>query len=573
MVAEASNEVLSWVRGAKVGAYTLVRELARGGMAEIWLARQQGAGGFERAVVVKRILRSTEEDPTHLTLFLDEARIAAQLSHPNVVQVFDFTEANGSYALVMELLQGQTLSKFARAVFATRTAADPFTTAAIMAQAAAGLGYAHQKKGLDGQPLGIVHRDVSPQNIFVTYDGHVKVLDFGIALARGRASRTATGAVRGKIAYMAPEQALGAPMGPQADVFALGVVAFELLTGTRLYGRAEDIQILRMLTGESPYPRPREVLGTVPQELDAIVRRCLERDPAKRFADAKALGGALDLFVRAHPPPPLEPMMRSLFAEQIATQDALLAPLDAPTPSAERSLSAHVPAERAQPAPTRKASERRSGARSRWLALAALSAAALVGGSVWWASGSSTSASGEKATPRADDQGGAAARASGAEAQAARGEGAQAAGAETPPAHGEPAVAAGADTPSTRGEAGPAATAAGVSSGSGGDPKPPGTSASSARAEPSRGLGATGALARAVGEKAQSGKGRLTLDTTPWTRVFLGKVALGDTPLIDVPLPAGTQRLRLVNEEDHVDSVVEIHIEAGKPTVKKLTLQ
>ncbi len=514
MAETIANAATGWVPGRRIGPYALLRELARGGMAELWLARQQGVAGFDRIVAIKRILPSSEEDPSHVSLFLDEARIAAQLSHPNVVQVFDLTQSEGSFALVMEYLQGQSLSRTMRALLKTREAMDPFTAASIVSEAAAGLGYAHLKRGFDGKPLGIVHRDVSPQNIFVTYDGYVKVLDFGIAVAVGRLSHTATGTIRGKVAYMAPEQALALPVDARADVFALGVILFELLTGTRLYGGAEELQILRTLTGTSAYPGPREYRPHVPEDLDAIVRRALARDASQRYANAQVLHEALEMFVKAHPAPPLRGLMQQLFASKIAEQEQLLESLPS-APSAvtsrlsEPSLSAHLPDDAAfAPKPTGTLNtELKAAVRpSRWpLAVAALGGVALAGG-VWFALGG---------------------------------------GSRVPPA-----VAVAVATPAPIPSPAPAAL-----------PTP-------VVAQPEPELAPPPPLTVATPRVA---RGKLTLDTNPWTRVLLGKTPLGDTPLVEVAVPVGKQRLRLINEEEHIDQFIEVDVAATGTTVKKLT--
>ena len=220
-----------------VAQYVLVRELARGGMGEVWLARQGEAGGFERLVALKRVLAGADADSAAMTMFLDEARIAAQLQHPNIVQVFDFGRDAGSVFLVMEYLAGQTVGRLKRRLLEVEEPLSPSLAVAIVSAAARGLGYAHRRTSLEGQPLKIVHRDVSPQNLFVAYDGEVKVLDFGIALAAGRLGRTMEGTIKGKVAYMSPEQTAGGalPVTGAADVFALGIVLFELVTGSRYY--------------------------------------------------------------------------------------------------------------------------------------------------------------------------------------------------------------------------------------------------------------------------------------------------------------------------------------------------
>ncbi|MBL8954109.1 MAG: serine/threonine protein kinase, partial [Myxococcaceae bacterium] len=239
-------------------------------MAEIWLALQQGMKGFERVVVVKRISEGLSADPLFVEMFLDEARIAAQLNHPNIVQIYDLGEHEGAYYIAMEYLHGEDLASVMRAAIGNRAPLSHSFAARIVANAAEGLASAHARVGLDGKPLNVVHRDVSPQNIFITYDGIVKVLDFGVAKARNRASVTSGGQVKGKFSYMSPEQARGGDVDPRTDVWALGVVLFETATQTRLFEGRDDQMAVRdaVLRGNVPSARARN--PTIPSDLDAI---------------------------------------------------------------------------------------------------------------------------------------------------------------------------------------------------------------------------------------------------------------------------------------------------------------
>jgi serine/threonine-protein kinase len=287
-------------------------------MGEIWLARQ--SGGFDRLVVLKRVISSEEEDPSNLTMFLDEARIASQLHHPNVVQVFELGQGGGSFYLAMEYLAGQTVSRFARRL-AEKQGAVPQTLAVqVIASAARGLGYAHRRTDLEGRALHIVHRDVSPQNLFITYDGQVKVLDFGIARAAGRMNKTATGVVRGKVAYMAPEQAVGEPLSGASDVFSLGVVLLELVTGRRAWADLDEVGILRKLAAFEVPQRASQVL-TIDADLDALIAQAVDPVPENRFADGQAFADALDRWARMHVArhePTLEARMRELFSPEVS---------------------------------------------------------------------------------------------------------------------------------------------------------------------------------------------------------------------------------------------------------------
>ncbi len=318
--ADASNR--PWTSGLQIGTYELRREIARGGMGEIWLARQRGPADFERLVVLKRLLSSPEHNATNVEMFLDEARLCAQLQHPNIVQTLELGQAHGSYFLAMEYLVGQTLSRVTRRLLERRAGVPVHFAVEIVTASARGLGYAHRRLGLDGKPLHAVHRDVSPQNLFVTYEGQTKVLDFGVAKAAGRRSRTATGLVKGTLSYMSPEQALGLPTTATADVFSLGAVLFELVTGTRLHGESDEVAIFRRFAEGEPLPlaSERQPEGLDP-ELDALIGKAMHINPLSRFEDGAALAQALEAWSRSHPPTAhlsLQEAMHEVFAEEIA---------------------------------------------------------------------------------------------------------------------------------------------------------------------------------------------------------------------------------------------------------------
>src|SRR5581483_3553236 len=217
-----------------IGRYQVLRRLARGGMAEVLLARVTGLEGFEKLVVIKKILPELTDSPEFVEMFLDEARMLAQLTHSNIAQVHDIGSVGGAYFISMEFLHGQDLRTITRAV-ARRGGVLPLEHLIFVASSVcAGLHYANEKIGRDGQPLGIVHRDVSPHNVFVTYDGAVKLLDFGIAKTAQRTSHTRVGTLKGKIGYMSPEQCRSErDLDRRADVYSVGVLMWEMLTGER----------------------------------------------------------------------------------------------------------------------------------------------------------------------------------------------------------------------------------------------------------------------------------------------------------------------------------------------------
>jgi serine/threonine-protein kinase len=274
------------------GKYRLLTRLATGGMAEIFLARLSGAAGFQKHLVLKRILPQYAEDEHFVAMFLDEARIAAQISHPNVCQVFELGELDGQYFMTMEYLDGVPLASLMRRASRTPRAGDVRLISGLMTQASAGLHHAHELKDTSGHLLGLVHRDVTPQNLFVTVDGVLKVLDFGVAKAAGASARTRTGSVKGKYAYMSPEQLKGEALDRRADVFALGTVLFECLTGRRLFWRDTDFLIFKAIN-EDPIPAVKDYRPDISPVLGEIVAKAIHRDREKRYPTVRAFGEAV----------------------------------------------------------------------------------------------------------------------------------------------------------------------------------------------------------------------------------------------------------------------------------------
>jgi eukaryotic-like serine/threonine-protein kinase len=280
----------------RLGRYQVVGRIATGGMAEVYLAVHGELAGFRTPVVIKKVLPHLACNPEFIDMFLDEARIASLLDHPNVVRIYEVGRSDSEYFLAMELVQGKPLQALLRRAQETRAAVlEPRLAAFIVAQAASGLHHAHNLTDPLGNTLGLVHRDVSPQNVLLSFEGSVKVIDFGVARALGRITETQTGGMKGKFGYMSPEQARGEDLDLRADIFALGVVLWESVTGRRLFQRDNDLATMRALIYD-PIPKPSTVLA-VAEGLESIIMRALTREPAHRFQTARDLANALERFI------------------------------------------------------------------------------------------------------------------------------------------------------------------------------------------------------------------------------------------------------------------------------------
>jgi serine/threonine protein kinase len=316
----------------RFGKYTLIRKLATGGMAELFLAIQRSVAGFEKLLVIKRILPAMNQDRAFIDMLLHEARIAATLSHPNIVQIFDVGQHEGNYYIAMEHVHGEDLRSIVRQMKKKGVTEFPLEHAiSIILGMCAGLAYAHEKRDLDGSQLNIVHRDISPQNVVVTFTGDVKIVDFGIAKSDTKLNHdanTRSGKLKGKIPYMSPEQARGEGIDWRTDIFAASVMLFELTTGKRLFKGASEFETLKLIC-EREYPHPSQIRPGYPQELEHIVMRGLSKDRGARFQSAREMQAMLEEFVRRERIPTstiaLSQFMQSLFEDKLATQkEALL---------------------------------------------------------------------------------------------------------------------------------------------------------------------------------------------------------------------------------------------------------
>ncbi|MGK3993570.1 serine/threonine-protein kinase [Sorangium sp. So ce1024] len=280
-------------RPRRIGRYLLHGPIASGGMAAVHLGRLVGDAGFARTVAIKRLHPQLAEEPQIAESLLDEARIVARIQHPNVVATLDLILAEDEAFLVMDYVRGESLARLLRAARAAGEPAPPPIVASVACGALHGLHAAHEARSESGEPLGIVHRDISPENVLVGVDGTARLLDFGIAKARGRLSTTRGGQLKGKLCYMAPEQILCADVTRRTDVFAAGVVLWEALAGRRLFDGDDEGGLVRAVL-EQPIPPPSSIAAHVPEALDAIVLRALERNAEGRYPTARELAIAIE---------------------------------------------------------------------------------------------------------------------------------------------------------------------------------------------------------------------------------------------------------------------------------------
>ena len=329
---------------AVYGPYRLTERIAVGGMAEVFKAKRSGVEGFEKVVAVKRILPHLSDNKEFVNMFINEAKMVAGLTHPNIVQIFDLGKIEKTYFIAMEYVHGRDLRSIVKRA-KERGIRVPLDLAVLMVgKVCAALEYAHRKKDDRGRAMKIVHRDVSPQNILISYEGDVKLTDFGIAKAAARATHTDRGALRGKLLYMSPEQANGKPMDCRSDVFSLGIVFYEMITDRRPFMSTSEKSILEMVR-ECQVPAPVTVNPRVPPRLDRIVMKSLARVPEDRYQDAAEMSRDLERFLHERNAPnptavELARFMEVLFDE--TERGATVAP-DEPgttTGSGEHSLSA-----------------------------------------------------------------------------------------------------------------------------------------------------------------------------------------------------------------------------------------
>lgn len=295
---------------ARLGRYALMHPLGSGGMAQVMVARTVGPEGISRLVALKRILPHLATEPAIVEQFLDEAKLGLKLTHPNLVTTYDFGQANGAYFIAMELIRGVD---FDTVIYSPLGGLEPALVAAVMVQALEGLHAAHDVLGDDGHPLGLVHRDLSPHNLMVGFDGRVKVLDFGVAKMREQRTVTLPGLVKGKPLYMSPEQACAERVDRRSDVFSMGLILFEALTGRRAFVRESDTKTMVAIVNDS-LPRPPSLSAAWWD----VIGRALAKDPSARYRNAHELAQAIAEVVTPMPGGQLGAIVSQRFPERVA---------------------------------------------------------------------------------------------------------------------------------------------------------------------------------------------------------------------------------------------------------------
>jgi serine/threonine protein kinase len=296
------------------GPYRLLARVAVGGMAEVFKAKRSGVEGFEKVVAVKRILPHLSDNKEFVDMFVDEAKMVAGLTHPNIVQIFDLGRIEKSYYIAMEYVQGRDLRSILRRARERGTRVPLDLCALIATRVCSALEYAHRKKDDRGQPMMTVHRDISPQNILISFEGDVKLTDFGIAKAASKATVTEAGALRGKLLYMSPEQAWGKAMDRRSDLFSLGIVFYEMLTDHKPFLGSSEVSILETVR-ECNVPAPRTLNPAIPDSLERVVMKALERDPDRRYQDAAEMYRDLEAVLHETPPPPTSAALARLMEQ------------------------------------------------------------------------------------------------------------------------------------------------------------------------------------------------------------------------------------------------------------------
>ncbi len=309
----------------RIDRYDVLGKIAEGGMAEIFLAKQSGMEGFEKLVVLKCILPALFDDEEFIEMFLDEARIAAKLNHPNIIQIYDLGRTEDTFYIAMEHVSGRNLQQIIFKEWDQKGLMPIAHACKILAGVSEGLHYAHQKTDIDGSSLSIVHRDVSPQNILISFGGNIKLVDFGIAKAAGQVSQTRAGVLKGKYAYMSPEHVRGESLDGRSDIFSAGIVFYEMLTGRRPFEMDKGADTLRAVLSKKPAD-PRKYNNKIPKEIMKILARCLEKNPQNRYQSAQELQLDLEDYLASSSQKSssvhLTRYMETLFDDELKREDA-----------------------------------------------------------------------------------------------------------------------------------------------------------------------------------------------------------------------------------------------------------
>jgi serine/threonine protein kinase len=521
-------------------------------MAEIFLARTKSIQGFEKYLVIKRILRSRTNDPEFVRMFLDEARVAATLDHPNIVQIYDVGHIENEYFIAMEYLRGHNLIEIVRAGAKLGYSKPPLEhVMSILSGVCAGLHYAHEKRDFQGRSLEIVHRDVTPQNVVVSFDGAVKIVDFGIAKAATREVETLAGTLKGKIGYMSPEQCRGQSVDRRSDIFAVGIILYELTTGKRLYHERSDFETLKKII-EGPVPSPRDILPFYPAALNGIVVRCLQKDANERYQTARDLHTDLDAFARDNQlvtgTVPISQYMERVFADELAAQKS--------SDAAGLVFASQIATTSSSPSYLGESSRRSSqievplvAARRQHLitrALQALVAVALVlagGLFVWWRTRppSGAPAPSLAALPTAS---------SGATTTAAQ-----------PPTTSPPSSTAPATPPSSTAPTAAAPAAAGAKAGA--------TVAAAPTPAPAVAPAPAAPLAPGIGPPrpkpiAKPGDAHITIASDPRCEILVDGNPFGATPVVDLAVPAGKHTIMLLNSSVGIKEALKVSLSTGQ---------
>ncbi|MBP7586374.1 MAG: TonB family protein [Thermoanaerobaculia bacterium] len=375
---------------SEFGQYTLLERIAVGGMAEVWKARMKGVEGFQKTVAIKKILPHLTDSSDFVTMFIDEAKLAAQLNHNNIIHIYDLGKIGEDYFIAMEFVDGKDLRSILNSARAESRPLPLGLALLVGSRLASALDHAHRQKDFEGRPLGLVHRDVSPQNVLISYEGDIKLCDFGIVKAVTKASKTQMGALKGKLQYMSPEQAWGRPVDARSDIFSLGSLLFEMLTGRRLFSGESEMSVLDAVR-EGRIQAPRDLDPRLPLEVNALVLKALARDPDDRFLTAGEMQREIDGILASLKPAPsqsdLGTYLHQLFAAEAQAGAAPAASAAAPAAArgAASTASAAVPArqpEVAVVAPTgvskiEDADSGRSG-KLLWMAIGGVAAAGLI---------------------------------------------------------------------------------------------------------------------------------------------------------------------------------------------------